>query len=81
MCNKILTSFELIHSTNNSGLPRTVLAVGGMMKDKSNLFLVFMELVFGRQTPIIQILNCKERCHEIHNWGFVLRGREIFPLE
>lgn len=47
---------------NAYSVPRIVLAVEGMMIDKINLVVVFMELVvLGRQTPAIQILNCKAR--------------------
>lgn len=57
-------------------MPRTVLAVEGMMINKTNLVLVFMEFVVRRrQTPVMQVLNYKERdvtkgmrsCHEIQD--------------
>lgn len=63
---------------NTCSVPRTDLAVEGMMIDKTNLVVVFMELaVLGKQTPTIKILNHKaryvmkgkHRYHEVHNKG------------
>lgn len=63
---------------NTCSVPRTDLAVEGMMIDKTNLVVVFMELaVLGKQTPTKKILNHKaryvmkgkHRYHEVHNKG------------